>query len=48
MKPLNSADKFEITFDVDGRDISYELRATNFLNPFRLRELERFLCPEIL
>jgi type VI secretion system protein ImpL len=48
MTPLGSNDKFEVTFNVDGRSISYELRAASFLNPFGLRELERFQCPEIL
>jgi type VI secretion system protein ImpL len=46
--PLAAADQFEITFDVDGRRVYYELRAASALNPFKLRELERFQCPEIL
>jgi len=48
LTPLGVADKFEITFDVDGRKVYYELRAASSLNPFRLGELERFQCPEIL
>jgi type VI secretion system protein ImpL len=43
-----SADHLDITFDVDGRKIEYELRASSALNPFKLTELERFQCPEIL
>ena len=43
-----SADQFDITFDVDGRKIEYELRASSALNPFKLTDLERFQCPEIL
>jgi len=46
--PMAAADQFEITFDVDGRKVYYELRAASSLNPFKLRELERFQCPEIL
>ena len=48
LAPLGGGDRFEITFDVDGRKIYYELRAASALNPFRLGELERFQCPEIL
>jgi type VI secretion system protein ImpL len=48
LKPLTGGDRFEVTFDVDGRKVYYELRAASALNPFRLGELERFQCPEIL
>ncbi|MCB1923887.1 MAG: type VI secretion system membrane subunit TssM [Gammaproteobacteria bacterium] len=43
-----AADQFDITFDIDGRKIEYELRAGSALNPFNLSELERFRCPELL
>lgn len=43
-----SADVYDITFDIDGRKIEYELRAASSLNPFNLTDLERFRCPEIL
>lgn len=45
---LGAADQFEIIFDLDGRKVYYKLRAARSLNPFKLRELERFQCPEIL
>ena len=48
LTPQTGPDRFEITFDVDGRKVYYELRAASSLNPFRLGELERFQCPEIL
>lgn len=43
-----TADRYDVTFDVDGRKIEYELRASSSLNPFKLNELERFKCPETL
>lgn len=43
-----SAGLYDITFDVDGRKIEYELRAGSSLNPFKLSDLERFQCPEVL
>ena len=48
LTPMGSADRFEVTFDVDGRKVYYELRAASSRNPFRLGELKRFQCPEIL
>jgi len=41
-------DRFEISFEVDGRKVDYELRAASALNPFRLGALDRFQCPKIL
>ena len=48
LTPMGSADRFEVTFDVDGRKVYYELRAASSRNPFRLGALKRFQCPEIL
>lgn len=40
-----SADRFQITFDVEGSVMSYELYAQSVDNPFNLPELENFRCP---
>ncbi|MDS4015083.1 MAG: type VI secretion system membrane subunit TssM [Candidatus Accumulibacter sp.] len=37
--------KFKVTFDVDGRQASFEVSANSVQNPFRLRELAEFRCP---
>jgi type VI secretion system protein ImpL len=43
-----SANQLDVVFDLEGRKIEYELNADNSLNPFTLRDLERFQCPETL
>jgi type VI secretion system protein ImpL len=44
-----SAGQFRVTFQLGGRQVVYELRTTGGgANPFRLRELEGFRCPEQL
>jgi type VI secretion system protein ImpL len=43
--PGKTPEKFQITFDLDGRLVVYELRARSAFNPFRLKELEQFQCP---
>ena len=40
--------QFRITFQLAGRQAIYELRTSGGSNPFRLRELEGFRCPEQL
>ncbi|KAB2924334.1 MAG: type VI secretion system membrane subunit TssM, partial [Candidatus Contendobacter sp.] len=40
--------QFRVTFQLGGRQAVYELRTTSGVNPFRLRELEGFRCPEQL
>ncbi len=42
------AGQFRITFQVGGRQALYELRTTSGSNPFQLRELEGFRCPDQL
>ncbi len=42
------AGSFRVTFQLGGRQAAYELRAAIGANPFRLRELEGFRCPEQL
>lgn len=42
------ADRFNVTFDVGNRKVTYELRASSVVNPFTLPELEQFRCPPTL
>jgi len=42
------AGRFRVVFQFGGRQGSYELRTSGTFNPFRLRELEGFRCPEQL
>lgn len=46
--PTSLPERFNVTFEVGGRKALYELRASSALNPFRLRELKQFRCPERL
>ena len=47
IQPMNSG-SFRVTFQLGGRQAVYELRTASGSNPFRLRELEGFRCPEQL
>ena len=46
----NSAqpEKFQATFNVDGRKAQFEVLSNSVRNPFRLPELEQFQCPGLL
>jgi type VI secretion system protein ImpL len=43
-----TADQYLITFAVGDRKVEYRLESGSTLNPFKLSELERFQCPEVL
>jgi type VI secretion system protein ImpL len=43
--PTSQAERFNVTFSVDGRKAQFEVTANSVQNPFRLRELEQFQCP---
>ena len=47
MEPLSTG-QFRVTFQLGGRQAVYDLRTAGANNPFRLRELENFRCPEQL
>jgi len=47
IQPLGS-NQFRVTFQISGRQAAYELRTLGSGNPFRMRELENFRCPEQL
>jgi type VI secretion system protein ImpL len=38
-------ERFNVTFNVDGRRAVFEVTASSVQNPFRLRDLEQFQCP---
>jgi type VI secretion system protein ImpL len=48
IQPTNLPDRFLVTFDIEGRTATFELRASSVYNPFRLQALERFECSEQL
>jgi type VI secretion system protein ImpL len=45
---FSRSERFALTFNVGGRDASFELRANSAINPFKLRELQQFSCPSNL
>jgi type VI secretion system protein ImpL len=45
---LERSEQFALTFNLGGRDISFELRAGSAVNPFYLQELHQFSCPQNL
>jgi type VI secretion system protein ImpL len=45
ISPTAQAERFNVTFTVDGRRTQFEVTANSVQNPFRLRELEQFQCP---
>jgi type VI secretion system protein ImpL len=38
-------ERFNVTFNVDGRKAVFEVTTSSVQNPFRLRDLEQFQCP---
>ena len=40
-----SPDRYRLTFTLDGRRATFEVRGTSVRNPFRLPELNQFSCP---
>jgi type VI secretion system protein ImpL len=41
-------ERYQIEFNLDGRKVRYELRASSVINPFRRNALEQFRCPSRL
>ncbi len=48
IQPTNLPERFTVTFQIEGRTATFELRASSVFNPFRLAALERFQCPDRL
>jgi type VI secretion system protein ImpL len=41
-------DRFLVTFKAGEREMRYEIRANSVINPFIMKELQAFQCPEVL
>ena len=41
-------ERYKLTFDLEGRKVSYQLNASSIINPFRREALEQFRCPASL
>jgi type VI secretion system protein ImpL len=48
IKPGKAPERFRATFTVDGRSAVFEVTTNSVRNPFRLRELVDFRCPDKL
>ena len=48
VEPGSGPEKFFATFTLDSRKAKFEVTANSVQNPFRLRELREFSCPERL
>ncbi|MEW9897791.1 type VI secretion system membrane subunit TssM [Chitinivorax sp. PXF-14] len=48
IEPSGQPEKFIAVFNVDGRKARFEVATGSVQNPFRLRELDQFQCPERL
>ncbi|MFY3384139.1 type VI secretion system membrane subunit TssM [Paracidovorax sp. MALMAid1276] len=46
--PGNAPEKFTAIFNVDGRRVRFEVTTSSVLNPFRLKAMEEFECPNSL
>ncbi|MEN8179349.1 MAG: type VI secretion system membrane subunit TssM [Pseudomonadota bacterium] len=47
VKDTQQADRFMLSFTVDGHTARFELRASSIINPFSMPELEAFRCPRL-
>ncbi len=45
MERTSQAERYIVTFDIDGRRARFQLITTSVENPFRLQELQQFRCP---
>ncbi len=48
IQPTSRPERYRVTFELGGRKARYELHASSTYNPFRLKELSKFRCPERL
>ena len=46
--PGNSPERFTAIFTIDGRKLRMEVTTSSVLNPFRLKAMEEFECPDRL
>jgi type VI secretion system protein ImpL len=40
-----SSDKIRVTFDISGRNATWDIHASSVVNPFRISQLQNFRCP---
>jgi type VI secretion system protein ImpL len=48
LEPTPQAERFRLSYDIDGRKLVFELRASSVNNPFRREALEQFRCRDHL
>ena len=48
VEPTPQAERYKVTFDLDGRKAVFEMTATSVVNPFRRTVLEQFRCMDRL
>lgn len=41
----DQAERYQVAFNLDGRNVQYEMRASSVINPFHRDVLEQFRCP---
>jgi type VI secretion system protein ImpL len=46
VEPGQTPERFRVTFAVDGRRATYDVTTGSVQNPFRLREMQEFRCPD--
>ena len=46
VEPTSAPERFRATFDVDGRKAVFEVTTSSVRNPFRMRDLTDFSCPQ--
>lgn len=44
-RPTQRGDVMQVTYIIDGRNISYDIRVNALINPFNMSELAEFRCP---
>jgi type VI secretion system protein ImpL len=44
LQPTAQGERYRLTFDLEGRKVSYQLDASSVINPFKRKELEQFRC----
>ncbi len=48
LEPSPQGERYKLTFDLEGRKVTYQLNARSVINPFRREALEQFRCPASL
>jgi type VI secretion system protein ImpL len=48
LEPGRAPERFRAVFEFDGRKATFEVTASSVRNPFMLRELSEFSCPNSL